>query len=243
MATRRHSFEYVKKAFEDRGCILLSNKYVNSKEKLKYQCICGNVAYIRYGNFSQGQLCWECGRNRGGNRKYTLEKVKEIFVKEGCTLLEEKYINPRTSMNYKCKCGRTSSIRLDNFLQGKRCQGCRTVKLTGSNSPLWNKDLTDEERVRGRKYREYSQWRRDVFERDEYTCVNCSEKASGRLNAHHIESYTKNPSLRTTVTNGATLCEECHKEYHREYTFNNASEDTFRLFLRGEHNSPPPYVN
>ena len=243
MTTRRHSYEYVKKAFEKRGCELLSTNYINSKEKLKYRCVCGNISHINFGNFSQGQLCWECGRRRGGNRTYTLGKVKEIFSQEGCTLLEDKYVNPRTSMKYICKCGRESTIRLDNFLQGKRCQGCRADKLSGKGSPLWNEELTDEDRVKGRKYKEYNEWRKKVFERDEYTCVNCSERASGKLNAHHIISYTKHPELRTNVSNGVTLCEPCHLEYHREYTQSNANKETCEMVLRREHNSPPAYID
>ena len=57
---------------------------------------------------------------------------------------------------------------------------------------------------------EYKQWRKAVFERDSYTCVECHE-VGGRLNAHHIKSWADYPKLRFELSNGATLCEECHK--------------------------------
>lgn len=57
---------------------------------------------------------------------------------------------------------------------------------------------------------EYRQWRRLVFERDDYTCQFCCERG-GKLHADHIKPYAKYPKLRTTVANGRTLCESCHK--------------------------------
>ena len=69
--------------------------------------------------------------------------------------------------------------------------------------------------VEGRQCAEYKQWRRSVFERDGFRCQICS-KRSGKLNAHHIKKYAYYPELRYSVSNGITLCEECHKAVHRE---------------------------
>jgi len=57
---------------------------------------------------------------------------------------------------------------------------------------------------------EYRQWRKAVYERDEYTCKGCGQ-VGGYLTAHHIKSWAKYPELRFNVDNGITLCEECHK--------------------------------
>jgi DNA-directed RNA polymerase subunit RPC12/RpoP len=61
---------------------------------------------------------------------------------------------------------------------------------------------------------EYIKWRNAVFERDGYICQVCGKKG-GNLNAHHIKSFAKNKKLRTVLSNGITLCEDCHKNLHK----------------------------
>jgi len=63
----------------------------------------------------------------------------------------------------------------------------------------------------------YRQWRIKVFERDNWTCQNCGLRChiglgkSVYLEPHHIKSWTYYPKLRYEVSNGITLCKECHK--------------------------------
>jgi len=65
---------------------------------------------------------------------------------------------------------------------------------------------------------DYIEWRKKVFERDNYSCLNCG--ARGRknqqvvLHPHHIKSYTNFPNIRYDVNNGVTLCVSCHHKVH-----------------------------
>ena len=54
----------------------------------------------------------------------------------------------------------------------------------------------------------YYLWRKYVLERDKYICQECGN--SGNV-AHHVKSYINHPELRLDVSNGETLCQECHK--------------------------------
>jgi len=54
-------------------------------------------------------------------------------------------------------------------------------------------------------------WRRQVFERDNYTCKECGQRGR-QLNAHHIFSYKYFPELRFELDNGITLCVLCHSK-------------------------------
>lgn len=69
-----------------------------------------------------------------------------------------------------------------------------------------------------RKQREYVNWRTAVFERDDFTCQSCETRSKKgktvELEAHHIKSFANFPKLRYEVSNGLTLCLECHREVH-----------------------------
>jgi len=66
----------------------------------------------------------------------------------------------------------------------------------------------------------YKQWRSRVFQRDNWTCQTCGAKSSeGKsiyLEPHHIKGWAKYPKLRYEISNGITLCKECHKLTRRE---------------------------
>lgn len=58
---------------------------------------------------------------------------------------------------------------------------------------------------------EYRVWRKSVFERDHFTCMQCGT-TKGPLNADHIKPFSTYPALRFTLSNGRTLCVPCHKK-------------------------------
>lgn len=77
----------------------------------------------------------------------------------------------------------------------------------------WKGGITNESH-RIRTSSDYKEWRRDVFERDNYTCRKCG--AEENLNAHHILPFSVYPKLRFDVDNGITLCKQCHIELHKK---------------------------
>jgi hypothetical protein len=60
---------------------------------------------------------------------------------------------------------------------------------------------------------DYKDWRKGVFQFDDFTCVRCG-KRGGYLHAHHIDGFASNPEFRFDPDNGATLCEDCHFLVH-----------------------------
>ena len=62
---------------------------------------------------------------------------------------------------------------------------------------------------------EYINWRKSIFNRDQYTCKECGQKG-GELNAHHLKRFSTHPELRLDLENGITLCKQCHKQEHRK---------------------------
>lgn len=65
---------------------------------------------------------------------------------------------------------------------------------------------------------QWKDWRRKVFERDNYTCQECgvrNKKGLGRtveLHPDHIKPFALFPHLRFDVSNGRTLCAPCHRK-------------------------------
>jgi len=86
-------------------------------------------------------------------------------------------------------------------------KGLRMPWKCGENHPNW-KGGTSRIYKTGYYSREYIDWRKEVFERDKYTCQNCGDKKY--ITAHHIKSFAKYPKLRFDISNGKTLCELCH---------------------------------
>lgn len=96
--------------------------------------------------------------------------------------------------------------------------------LLGEKNPGWKGGrLTWVHRVR--RSGQYQFWRRSVFERDNYTCIQCNDHG-GRLEADHIRAFSSVlddhgiTSLDEAVacaalwdvSNGRTLCRACHRK-------------------------------
>ena len=77
----------------------------------------------------------------------------------------------------------------------------------GEDNPRWNGGTSRAYKT-GYYSVEYKEWRKRVFERDNYTCKDCG--ATGYLTAHHIKSFAHHPDSRYNLDNGKTLCEPCH---------------------------------
>ena len=96
-------------------------------------------------------------------------------------------------------------------------------KLRGVNAPNWKGGISLlTHRIRDSFH--YRQWRSDIYTRDDFICQECGQRG-GRLNAHHIKSFssilqfyeitTLKEALECeelwNINNGITLCKKCHK--------------------------------
>jgi len=63
----------------------------------------------------------------------------------------------------------------------------------------------------------YRDWRKQVLKRDSYKCQmpGCKRKGK-RMQTHHIRKWSAASSLRYEVSNGITLCWDCHKEVNKK---------------------------
>jgi len=109
----------------------------------------------------------------------------------------------------------------------KRLDVRRKISLSkmGANSPLWRGGIAKVNNTIRHSF-EYKEWRKAVYQRDEYTCCVCGDDTGGNLEAHHIKQFAlilKEQNISTAeqarncpelwqVSNGLTMCIDCHKK-------------------------------
>ena len=100
---------------------------------------------------------------------------------------------------------------------------------TINGHPAWNKGIKFPEKSGANHFRwlggfsksqhkgtEYNIWRADVYKRDNFKCRISNENCGGKIEAHHILSFTKYPELRYEINNGITLCQAHHPRKRAE---------------------------
>lgn len=178
--------------------------WTNTNNKFYYLCDCGNLNHGWLGNIRRGFKCDSCSSAGGGQAQFNKAKQHWIamFATKGCEILEYR---SSIDIYYKCSCGGLHTTASTTWSRGRsECPWCREY---------WN---ANPDSLRDRPYLGY--WRKEVFTRDNHTCLKC--KAIDNLHAHHIEAYYVRPDLATEVNNGATLCEDCHRELHKLFGWN-----------------------
>ena len=92
----------------------------------------------------------------------------------------------------------------------KRCKKCFHKYFSGEKNNFWKGGITPLNK-RLRTSQRYLKWRKNVFERDNYTCRKCDKKGC-YLEADHIKPFAQFSELRFDINNGRTLCKPCHRE-------------------------------
>ena len=94
-------------------------------------------------------------------------------------------------------------------------KGKEFIARKGKKSNLWKAGISQFNKTQRQLFMEtieYKNWRRLVFERDNFTCQICGE-IGGKLRANHIKRYADYPELRTCLINGITICTRCDNKW------------------------------
>jgi 5-methylcytosine-specific restriction endonuclease McrA len=141
--------------------------------------------------------CLECG---GGFTKHPHLSYKQWDERILCS---KRCAPSYYSKNYRHSPETRALLRLQRL-------GVSTEHNKGPKSHFWRGGRTKEV-ILLRESARYGTWRRAVYERDDFTCQGCKRRG-GRLNADHIKSFARFPELRFELSNGRTLCEDCHRK-------------------------------
>jgi len=178
------------------------------------------------------------------NKLFIPSDYRVNFCSRNCVVRGRNGINRRNRKVIKCqKCGDKFEIKNNRLNIAKYCS-VKCYGKFGINNPFYNrkhpiqirkkisatkqgilvnewKKFVSSERKLAMGTPRYKNWRMAVFKRDDFTCVWCGQ-IGGELNADHIKSWALYPKLRYRLTNGRTLCLDCHK-----------STSTYLKFLGG----------
>lgn len=225
LENKRHSVEYAKQCFIEKGFTPLFEQYSKIREKLPY--ICNNHPELGIQEASlfkvmnQYSPCKKCSHE---NRLvYTEQQVRDMIISKGFIPRFEKFIN--TKQKFKLECPK-HGIFITNFQVIKNynpCKKCADEKLI---------KYTDAERMKYREARNShynTTWRKSVLNRDDYTCQCCGNKDN--LQVHHILNFLTHVKLRYDESNGITLCDNCHRLFHSKYGFKNNNLEQLKEFL------------
>lgn len=194
-------------------------------KKTKFICkYCGNEfeipnCWIKKQKNAGSYCSRECASNaRIGTKSKTNKQITLI-----CKVCGKKY-NVKA---YRKNTSKTCSIKCKQELWKNT--------MIGENSPNWKGGISTQRDI-DKRTKEYKDWRKKVYERDNYTCAACKDDSGGNLHAHHILNYSHNKDLRYNIDNGITLCDKCHNpsvkgSFHNIYGTKNNTKEQLKEFL------------
>ena len=222
----------------------------NRQRRWNVVCECGNERVVHQKSLRSGATV-SCGC-------YNNDRMSELGKKQSLNIQGEKYgrLEPIKDTGKrddrsavwlcKCECGnyKEASVRCLRSGNVASC-GCLFQEFVdnknkewgenhrGEKHPNWNPNLTKEERELGRLFYgegRLSEWREQVFKRDNYECQICYKKGSS-LEAHHKDSWNWCKDRRFDVSNGVVLCGDCHKKLHGTYGYGDNTEAQYEEFM------------
>ena len=197
-------------------------------------CSCGTIRDYSISDLERGDT-----RSCGCLQKKTIfdRCFEDLTNKKYGRLLVMEYAGPHrqggSQWKCLCICGKTTIVKAVRLKSGMTTScGCYQ-KCRGSEH--WNydhsKSVIDRENSKRGKIKDirYDDWRKAVFERDNYTCQLTGIRG-GKLVSHHLYSWNDHKELRYVVDNGITICSTLHNKFHKIYGRGNNTLEQFNEF-------------
>ena len=206
----------------------------------------GRLTVLEFVKIDSGHAVWKCLCNCGNKLNVLSNNLRNGNTKScGClrhkdlqnqkfgrlTALESIGTDKWGGVIWKClcECGKYTTVVGHYLTDGNTTScGCWWREThSGENHHNWKGGITSLA-SQIRHSIESKLWRKQVFERDSYTCQHCHQ-VGGNLIAHHLNLFSdimKEHNITTleeaiqcealwSTNNGITLCIECHEREHQ----------------------------
>ena len=120
-ATQRLGIDEMREIARNRGGKCLSDKYINNKTKLLWQCKEGHRWLAAPSKIKSGQWCPTCA----GRPILTIKDMKELADMRGGKCLSDTYVNNRTKLLWECRKGHRWEAVPSSVKSGTWCPICR----------------------------------------------------------------------------------------------------------------------
>jgi hypothetical protein len=115
-----------------------------------YRCTCGNESSTDLRNLKKPDRQSHCIKCQNDPYKVNYDMLKKNFEDRQCVLLtrKENYKNNKQRLDFRCACGKESTIVYQDLLRGRLCMGCKgeraeatSQKIYGVSNPSKNEEI------------------------------------------------------------------------------------------------------
>lgn len=119
------NMDMIKSTLKTLGIEILDAEFIGSRAKYKFKCEHGHYFEKTLYSMMKYKKCPKCSKGF-----LTYEEVKKITVKSGCELISKEYVNVKTPLEFKCKCGKHFIKTFAIFKRTPRCTECYRKSIT-----------------------------------------------------------------------------------------------------------------
>jgi hypothetical protein len=154
------------------------------------------------------------GNKYGLGRKHTEQAKKKMSeASKG----NKNCLGRVTSEETKRKIGLSNKGKIRSLEMRNKISQSKKGQNSGEKAYQWIKDRTKLKTDREQAYdSRYRYWMNQVKNRDNRKCKISNKDCEGRLEAHHILTWSEYPELRYNIDNGITLCKFHHPRKKEE---------------------------
>lgn len=120
--SKKQNLDFIAAYLFEIGYTLVSKKYKNNKTPLEIKCDKGHIFISNWSAIQRGVKCPNCS----GNKKFTLDSIKEFVKKENYEVVSTTYKNNYTKLKFICDKGHRFEMSWKSFHNlNRRCPQCK----------------------------------------------------------------------------------------------------------------------